>query len=87
MEAIDIKFQGKRYKYTQLGRIVTWVDNENMAVPVFLHTKLREYAIEQGYDVGIFIRKKSELPPDPNKPKQKVFKKRKNKGRFNPFNI
>jgi len=81
----------RKYTYTTIGSMMTWVDDKHMVVPVVLHTKLREKAIADGTDISIFLSDPVESKPERKsvsvkKSKSKTTKKSTLKGGFNPFN-
>ena len=83
---IKVVFYWKVYKYVELGRITTWVDSSNLTVPVFLHSKLREQALKDGFDESNFLSEKQELKALPEEVLvKKVRSKNSTVVAFNPF--
>jgi len=85
---VSVIYQGRNYKYAQVGKIQTWIGEDQMAVPVMLHSSLREKAVSEGADSSIFSTIDQERPSEE---KEKVVKKSKTKTKklmkngFNPF--
>ncbi len=88
---VEIDYGGRKYRYSKVGEILTWVDDKDLTVPVMLHSILRDRAISSGIDKSIFLEartpnKKPEKIKE-NKDTKKSPKKSKTKliGSINPF--
>lgn len=85
---VSVTFRNQKYTYKNIGSFFTWVDERNLAVPLLIHTHLREMALAEGADISFFL--SAPKPPrteDLTQPLQrssKVAQKKKNLG-FNPF--
>lgn len=84
--AVVVIYNGKKYQYTEVNQISTWVDENGNVAILKLHTILREKALASGVDPSIFICKNIKIPilnsvveKNTNKPKNKI------QGVINPF--
>lgn len=86
-DSIDVTYFGKRYTYSKVGTMITWSDSDGMAIPVMLHSILREKAIATGVDKSIFISKEGDYKVEKATKKSGGVKQVKGtlKGGFNPF--
>lgn len=82
-EIVEVIYGGRKYTYSKVGELMTWMDDKRMVIPVMLHRILREQALESGADVSIFLSKQREQEVK-DAPKSKGSNK-KIKGVFNPF--
>lgn len=74
MQEVKTMYNGKIYTYKNLGGIFTWFDARNLAVPVMVHSSLREKALSEGADISIFLSTpkppRSEIPPNIKEPNE-----------------
>jgi hypothetical protein len=59
---VSVLYEGKRYKYCDVGTSRKWVDNRNIVVPVVMNDVLRRHAIENGIGAEEFLAKKQKKP-------------------------
>jgi hypothetical protein len=83
---------GSEYTYSKDGEFITWKDRQGLAVPLMLHTILREKALSEGVDSNIFLTNRLITLPKIEREKKVVSVGKKsitNKkgliGGFNPF--
>lgn len=93
---VSVIYREQEYRYVEFCGRMTWVDASQIAVPVMLHTVLREHAIASGINSSVFVSTPDEIEANKVAVKEqkikekKVSKISKNKkknllGGFNPF--
>ena len=73
-------YEGKRYKFCNIGSTRKWVDDRNIVVPVVMNKTLRKQAIEDGTEPEAFLSKKPKKLERVRVKKAKVSSSRKRKG-------
>ena len=82
---VEVKLNGRTYRYINVGISTTWVNEDNIIVPVMMHTKLRETAIASGIDSSVFVNiVVTKIEVDKKECKTTNIKKNSLKG-INPF--
>jgi hypothetical protein len=76
---VSILYEGKRYKYCDVGNTKKWVDNRNIIVSAMLSVLLKKEAVESGIDLDVFSQKGSKKPERVRTKRARV-KSRKRKG-------
>jgi hypothetical protein len=79
---VSVIYDGKRYKFCNIGSSRKWVDNRNIIVPVIMNQILRKQAVKDGVDPEVFTAKKPEKPEGARVKKAKVSS-RQRKGSVN----